>query len=132
METWRDRARAKMKEIGLTQEKLSVEFDMTAAGIQKWLAGTRHPSLEEINLIADKLGVTQTWLVHGLEPSDTVDGLAHDRQSVLRNLIRLERSQPMPDTFWEAVSAMAAAVSSKTPPTAVKSSSASSRNGTDG
>lgn len=110
METWRERARARLKEMNLTQEWLAEQFDMTPAGVQKWLAGTRQPTLEDINRIADHLKSPQTWLTHGIEPADTLDGLPAASRNALRTLIQLERLGALPHTLWTAIEAMTSTV----------------------
>ncbi len=132
-DTWRERARARMKEIGLTQERLSEQFEMTPAAMQKWLAGTRQPSFEEINKIAECIGVTQTWLTYGLDPNDTTEGLSEGARTMVRNLIKLERSRQLPQSLVDAIGAMVNAVV----PYAqegdnIKSSADSEKTGTDG
>lgn len=99
-----------MREVGLTQEALAEKFEMTPAGMQKWLAGARQPSLDDINRIADTLGVARTWLTHGIMADSTIDGLSGSAQNVLRHLITIERHTPLPSTFWHAVESMANAV----------------------
>lgn len=110
MDKWQERARARMREIGLSQEKLAEQFGMTPAGIQKWLAGTRQPSFDEINLIADRIGVTRTWLTYGLDPNDTTDGLPASARAVVRKLIRLERAGLLPPGMMDAIGSMIDAV----------------------
>ena len=107
MHTWHDRAKARLKEIGKTQDWLSEQFEMTPAGIQKWLAGTRQPALDDINRIAVALRCSPAWLTHGLDAQDTTDGLQDPAQAVLRRLIASERAGPLPPSFWAAVAAMA-------------------------
>lgn len=127
MNTWNSRAKARLKEIGRTQDWLAEQFDMTTGGMQKWLAGTRQPSLEEINRIARLLNCPSVWLTHGLDPADCTDGLAEGARSTLRRLIVAERSNPLPASFWQAVNAMARTVS----PTLADSTEGSSESPTD-
>lgn len=54
---WHELARSRMKELGVTQEKLAEELGMTQGGIGHWLRGSRHPSIEEIAKIYRYLGV---------------------------------------------------------------------------
>lgn len=110
MENWTERAKTRMRELGITQEALAEKFDMTPAGMQKWLAGARQPALDDINRIADTLGVARTWLTHGIMADSTIDGLSGPAQEVLRHLITIERHNPLPSTFWQAVESMANAV----------------------
>lgn len=133
MTNWRERARARMKEIGVSQERLGETFGMGPAAIQKWLAGDRQPSLDQINQIADVLDVTQSWLTHGLDSASTIDGLSEKPHSVLRHLIRLERDGRLRPEHWDALAAMVTAFAPEPIETSkVKSSAPSPKNGTIG
>lgn len=107
MDTWRARAKRRMKELGLTQEQLSEHLDMTQGGIQHWLAGTRQPSLEEINRIAAILKVAPAWLTHGLTPDDVLDGLPPTAQAALRRFIQAERRKALPALLWDTLHSIA-------------------------
>lgn len=48
---WYELARSRMKELGITQEKLAEELGMTQGGIGHWLRGSRHPSLSDIGVV---------------------------------------------------------------------------------
>lgn len=130
METWRDRAKARMKQLGISQERLAEVFDMTTAGMQKWLAGTRQPSLDEINRIADQLKVPHTWLTHGIDATTHIQDLPAQSHTILRKLIERERSNPLPNSFWIAVESMTEAIA-PSESNAVKSDD-NSRSGTHG
>lgn len=106
MDTWRDRAKARMKELGMSQERLAELFDMTTAGMQKWLAGTRQPSIDDINQIAHHLGVSSAWLTHGIDPSSHIDGLPVHSRLILSKLIKHERLGALPSSFWVAIDSM--------------------------
>lgn len=95
-----------MKEAGITQERLAQEFGLTPAAIQKWLAGDRQPSLEQINRIARALNVTQTWMTYGLDSSQTTEGLADEPSRLLGDLIRLEREGKLSPQHWRALEAV--------------------------
>lgn len=131
MDTWRDRAKARMKQLGISQERLAEVFDMTTAGMQKWLAGTRQPSLDEINRIADQLKVPHTWLTHGLDAATHIQDLPTHSNAVLRKLIERERSNPLPNSFWAAVESMTEAIAPSEESSDVKSDD-NSRSGTHG
>lgn len=107
METWRDRARAEMKRRGVTQDTLSERLEMTQGGLQHWLAGTRQPSLEQINRIAAALDVSPAWLTHGVTPDSTLDGLGSAAQAALRRFISAERLHRAPATVWQSLHAIA-------------------------
>lgn len=131
MTNWRERARARMKEIGVSQERLGETFGMGPAAIQKWLAGDRQPSLDQINQIADVLNVTQSWLTHGLDSASTIDGLPEKPHTILRHLIRLEREGRLRPEQWDALAAMVTAFVPEPMETAtVKSPKTPSKNGT--
>lgn len=119
-----------MKEVDATQESLAEQFEMTPGGMQKWLAGTRQPTLDDINRIADELKCPRSWLTHGIEPEDMVDGLADAPKASLRRLIKMERAQPLPSAFWAAIMAMADTVAP--PPTAHIKRDDDPRTGTEG
>lgn len=107
MKTWRDRARTAMKACGVTQEKLAELLEMTQGGVQHWLAGTRQPSLEDINRIAVLLKVAPAWLTHGLEQDDILNGLPDEARATLRRFIHAERSERSPSTVWAALNSIA-------------------------
>ncbi len=104
---------------------------MTTAGMQKWLAGTRQPSLDEINRIADQLKVPHTWLTHGLDAATHIQDLPTHSNAVLRKLIERERSNPLPSSLWAAVESMTEAIAPSDESNDVKSAD-QSRNGTHG
>lgn len=133
MTNWRERARARMKEIGVSQERLGEAFGMGPAAIQKWLAGDRQPSLDQINQIADVLDVTRTWLTYGLDSASTIDGLSEKPHIILRHLIRLERDGRLRPEQWDALAAMITAFAPEPMETSiVKSIATPSKNGTTG
>lgn len=92
-----------MKKRGITQDKLAESLEMTQGGIQHWLAGTRQPSLEDINRIAGILNVAPAWLTHGLEADEILDGLGEPARQTLRRLIHAERAGPLPEAIWNIV-----------------------------
>lgn len=59
---WYELARARMKALGITQEKLAEELGMTQGGIGHWLRGARNPSLAEIGKIFRYLGIENASL----------------------------------------------------------------------
>jgi len=61
---WFELARSRMKELGVTQEKLAEELGMTQGGIGHWLRGSRHPSLDEIGEVFHYLGITNVIFNH--------------------------------------------------------------------
>ena len=61
---WYELARTRMKDLGVTQEKLAEELGMTQGGIGHWLRGSRHPSLDEIGEVFHYLGITNVTFNH--------------------------------------------------------------------
>lgn len=129
--SWRERAKARMKEVGMTQNALSEILSMTQGGLQHWLAGTRQPSIDDINRIADELRMPRTALTHGVDESYTIDGLRAKAIDTLRRLIAAERATPLPDDFWAAIDSMTKSVAPKAPQQDEKSDEPP-RNGTHG
>lgn len=106
MQTWYTRAKARLKEIESTQDWLAEQFEMTPGGMQKWLSGTREPSLENIIRIAGLLRCSPAWLLLGMQEDDQINGLPGAAQAALRQLIRAERATPLPPTFWQGLALM--------------------------
>lgn len=96
-----------MRRKGVTQDALSERLEMTQGGLQHWLAGTRQPSLEQINKIAETLDVSPAWLTHGIDPDSSLDGLNATAQAALRRFIRAERLHLAPPTVWQSLHATA-------------------------
>ena len=80
---------------------------MTPGGMQKWLAGTRQPSLEQINAIAAVLGVAPAWLTHGIEQDAVLDGLSEQARGALRRFIAAERKEASPSAVWQTLHGVA-------------------------
>lgn len=87
----------------MTQERLAEVFDMTPAGMQKWLAGTRQPALEDIDRIAKALKVPAPYLAHGVAAADVCTDLPERSRAVVRQLISLERAGQLPAAAWPAI-----------------------------
>lgn len=68
-EKWSDRLRQRLRElkdeIGLTQERLAVELDVTQGSIANWINGRREPNIEQFEALAKALDVDPRWLVFG-------------------------------------------------------------------
>lgn len=65
LETWMDRARARMEAEGLSQEMLAQDLNQTRGAIGHYLNGRRTPSLLQFEIIAESLGVHPAWLLYG-------------------------------------------------------------------
>lgn len=57
MEKWNELAKARMKELKLTQEKLAESLGVTQGAIAHWMSGRREPDLATINAILTKLAL---------------------------------------------------------------------------
>lgn len=60
--TWRDLAKARMKDIGMTQDSLAEALGKTQGGIGHWLNGRRDPSIEEIASVMKVIGLKELVL----------------------------------------------------------------------
>lgn len=96
-----------MKAKGVTQDALSELLGMTQGGLQHWLAGTRQPSLDQINRIAAVLDVAPGWLTHGIEPADMLDGIDPVARATLQRFIRAARARIAPPSVWQSLNATA-------------------------
>ena len=63
--TWQHRAKSAMKG-KITQEKLAEKLGITQGGLGHWLNGRNQASLDDVNRIADGIGISRAWLTHGL------------------------------------------------------------------
>lgn len=57
MKTWNQIVKARMSELGVTQEKLAERLGITQGGLGHWLNGRREPSLDMINRILVELEI---------------------------------------------------------------------------
>lgn len=55
--TWYDLAKERMKALGVTQEDIAVHLGITKGAVSHWLNGRRHPTLQEISEIFNRLGI---------------------------------------------------------------------------
>jgi transcriptional regulator with XRE-family HTH domain len=135
MEKWYVRATRRRKEIGITLDWLAEQFGRTTGSIQKWLAGTRDPDVENIIRIAELIRCSPAWLLLGMDDDDQISGLNPEAQASLRRLIQAERAAPLPASFWSAIDAMAQTVAPAHPTAGgaeTPSDHPAPRNGTDG
>jgi transcriptional regulator with XRE-family HTH domain len=96
-----------MREKGFTQDSLSEVLGVTQGGLQHWLAGSRQPSLDQINKIAAALDASPAWLTHGVDSDDSLDGLSDVARLTLRRFIAAERQGLLHSATWQALSSMA-------------------------
>lgn len=57
LKRWNDLAKAQMKSLGMTQEKLAERLGLTPGAVSHWLNARRSPGLEEIAQILHILGI---------------------------------------------------------------------------
>jgi transcriptional regulator with XRE-family HTH domain len=107
MADWRTRAKKVMTDKGITQEWLAERLEMTQGGVQHWLAGNRHPKLEDIDRIAAALGVPGYELTHGVTTADSVSDLPDPALSILRRLIAAQRDGQAGPGLWSALDQVA-------------------------
>ena len=96
-----------MRERGFTQDSLSEVLGVTQGGLQHWLAGSRQPSLDQINKIAVALDASPAWITHGIDSNDSIDGLSDVARATLRRFIAAERKGLLHAATWQALSSMA-------------------------
>lgn len=68
---WIARAKQRMKEMGITQEKLGEELSVTRMTISHYMTGRRQPSFEQIDLIAALLKMESAELLYGTSQDRT-------------------------------------------------------------
>lgn len=59
---WNDLAKARMKEVGITQEKLAEMLGRTQGAIGHWLNGRREPGIDDIAAIMKIIGLSEMVL----------------------------------------------------------------------
>lgn len=91
MNDWRARFRDRFDLLkdrdGLTQASFAKKLGVTQGAISHWLTGRREPDLTDLEAIANALGVTPEWLIHGVGASDPTT------QSLLDTISKLSDSQ---------------------------------------
>ncbi len=86
---WYERARSRLKQLGITQTDLAKSLDAPVSRINAYLIGAREPSFEQFKLIVSALGVTSDWLLFGGSVPPAVPHPKKDRLSEM-----LERATP--------------------------------------
>lgn len=74
MKKWYELAKAKMKERGVTQDRLAVELGVTQGAVAHWLSGRREPSLEVISTVLEYLGLPPMGMAPPIEANMEVIG----------------------------------------------------------
>ncbi|EPF7465388.1 helix-turn-helix transcriptional regulator [Serratia marcescens] len=86
--TWNELVRARMKEAGITQEKLGEMIGRTQGAIAHWLNGRREPSLQEIANIMkalniDELKLSSEGVVSNGQNKDELEFAGHPRNGAI-------------------------------------------------
>lgn len=63
MKKWNELAKARMRELGLTQEKLAERLGVTQGGVGHWLRGRNDPTLVQIDEILRVLGMGRLGVI---------------------------------------------------------------------
>lgn len=66
-QTWIERAKSRMHEMGISQQTLAQSLGSTRGAVGHYLSGRRNPNLQQIQIIAKKLQVHPAWLLYGQE-----------------------------------------------------------------
>lgn len=84
----RETIKNRMKVLGITQEMMAEELDVSSAVISKWLRGKATPSLERLNEMADVVGMTliladrHEMMIQGLPDSKNLE----EREKIIESL----------------------------------------------
>jgi len=65
MNNWTGRLKAKMQELGFTQEDLANKLGVTRSAVAHYVQGTRHPPIKQVIKLASILQVDPAWLQFG-------------------------------------------------------------------
>jgi len=57
MKKWYELAKARMKELDITQDQVAEQMGVTQGAVAHWLGGRREPSLEKVSALLDYLGL---------------------------------------------------------------------------
>ncbi|EIO4560690.1 helix-turn-helix domain-containing protein [Vibrio parahaemolyticus] len=97
---WKDLVKSRMKETKITQAMLAERMDKSQSAIAHWLGGNRNPSIEEIALMMDIVGLDKMTL--------NSDGTI-DKPESHRN-VRYSKIQPSYYSEFPLISAVQAGV----------------------
>lgn len=67
MKTWQERAREVMRTKGLTQRAVAERMNRSQSTFACWLNGRNIPNLDDMDALAEALGVDAAWLAYGIE-----------------------------------------------------------------
>ncbi|NER62546.1 helix-turn-helix domain-containing protein [Pseudomonas sp. MAFF212428] len=76
MKKWNELARARMRELGLTQEKLAERLGVTQGGVGHWIRGRNNPPLPQIDEILRVLGMGRLGVIPDAGIAEPAGGYA--------------------------------------------------------
>lgn len=97
-ELLRETIKNRMKVLGITQEMMAEELDVSSAVISKWLRGKATPSLERLNEMADVVGMTliladrHELMIQGLPDSKNLEERGKIIESLEALLVYLKKN----------------------------------------
>ena len=65
MKKWYELAKARMKELDITQDQVAEQMGVTQGAVAHWLGGRREPSLEKISALLEYLGLASVFRENG-------------------------------------------------------------------
>ncbi|AIG00900.1 helix-turn-helix domain-containing protein [Pseudomonas sp. NIBR-H-19] len=65
MKKWYELAKARMKELEITQDQVAEQMGVTQGAVAHWLGGRREPSLEKISALLEYLGLASVFRENG-------------------------------------------------------------------
>ena len=68
MKKWYELAKARMKELDITQDQVAEQMGVTQGAVAHWLGGRREPSLEKVSSLLDYLGLPPIFPKNGSAP----------------------------------------------------------------
>lgn len=71
-DTWMERARNRMRTLGISQEDLAERLTCTRGAVGHYLAGRRQPSLKQFEVIARALNTDLIWLLYGSDTGNLI------------------------------------------------------------
>lgn len=66
---WPQRIKARLKELGMTQDTLAKQLEVTRGAIAHYLSGRRVPPMKQFQKLAEILKVNPVWLQYGVDIS---------------------------------------------------------------
>lgn len=92
-DTWYDRAKRKMRELGLTQEDLKKPLGVKTRGaVGHYLTGRRDPSPQQLQELAAKLKINVDELLRGTPTSVKEDSPGYGPDELTADIVRMLRA----------------------------------------